>query len=73
MIPLSPAAKRKLARVFPDEEDRAEAERLLAHECADNLPFYEDTDEYRLERIRFAVLKLSKGDLDKLAHWTREA
>ena len=65
MIPLSPDTKSKLSRIFPPE-DIAEATELLVNECADNLPFYEDADPFSLERIRFAVIKLSKGDLDTL-------
>jgi hypothetical protein len=49
----------------------AEAERghvidVLARECGANLPFCERCTGKQLERVRFAVLKLSEGDLDKL-------
>ena len=39
---------------------------FLVAECGNNLPFFDDLDEVGLERVRFAVLKLSNGDLDAL-------
>ncbi|MBW3624168.1 MAG: hypothetical protein KY468_12240 [Armatimonadetes bacterium] len=46
---------------------------LLSEECGNNLPFLEECDEEELERIRFAVLKLCKGDLDRLYEWIDQA
>jgi hypothetical protein len=46
--------------------DRAEAARLLATECGNNLPFCEDSDEFTLERLRYAAMKLSDGTLADL-------
>ena len=39
---------------------------LLVEDCADNLPSWRDGTLDGLERIRFAVLKLSEGNLQKL-------
>lgn len=39
---------------------------LLKIECSDNIPYYKDSDKLELERIRFSVLKLSMGRMDKL-------
>jgi hypothetical protein len=39
---------------------------LLLKECGQNLPSQKDTDEYGLERIHFAALKISNGDTLKL-------
>ena len=39
---------------------------LLSHECADNLPFHQDSGPEDLDRVRLAALKLSAGDLDGL-------
>jgi hypothetical protein len=39
---------------------------LLAEECGNNLPFCERTSPTGLERIRFAVIKLSSGNINKL-------
>ena len=71
-LKLSPATEERLARVFPPEL-RQEAARLLKEECGNNLPFCESMDEVRMERIRFAVLKLSAGDLEKLKVWVKDA
>lgn len=49
------------------EADRQEAIKLLEYECADNLPLLsQKTILDGNERIRFAVIKLADGDLDKL-------
>ena len=64
-IPLSPETRRKLKRVFR-EEDQGDAKRLLVNECADNLPLAGNTDEFKSERIRFAVMRLSKGNIEDL-------
>jgi hypothetical protein len=43
-----------------------EASRLLTNECANNLPFHDDSSPESLDRIRAAALKISEGDLGKL-------
>lgn len=65
MATISPETQRRLDILFR-QEDRAEAARLLAEQCGNNLPFLENLDEQRLERFRFAALKLSGGDLSRL-------
>jgi hypothetical protein len=40
---------------------------MLIRECGHNLPFQEQSNEYQLEQCRFAALKVSDGDLAKLA------
>jgi hypothetical protein len=45
---------------------REEVAELLMHQCGTNLPFLQKIDEFELERVRFAALKLSAGDLEKL-------
>ena len=64
-VDLSEATRRRLDLLFV-EGDRAEAAALLAADCADNLPFYDEATSASLERVRFAALKLSGGDLAKL-------
>ena len=64
-IPLSPETRRRLDLLFRPV-DRADAAELLVKECGNNLPFLEKLDEYQLERFRFAALKISGGDLNKL-------
>jgi hypothetical protein len=65
MVPLSPATLERVAALFQSPE-RGAAEQLLAESCADNLPFNEGATPMSLERIRFAVLKVSGGSLEKL-------
>jgi len=39
---------------------------ILSTECGNHLPFLKKLDATGLERVRFAALKQSKGDLEKL-------
>lgn len=39
---------------------------LLVDECGNNLPGLETADAEAIDRFRFAVLKLSEGELEKL-------
>ena len=59
-------------RLFAEAE-RGHAIDVLARECGANLPFCERHTGKQLERIRFAALKLSGGDLDKLREAVRIA
>ena len=63
--PLTERTLRIVERLF-DADDVGGAQRMLIEECGTNLPFCETQDAAGLERIRFAVLMLSDGDLDKL-------
>jgi hypothetical protein len=65
MVPLSPKTRARVEALFPPET-RDAVRHLLEKECADNLPFCERMDPVGLERVRFAVLKLSGGDLGQL-------
>jgi len=69
---LSEATWDKINVLFPTAEQQAVADFLVA-ECGNNLPFCENSDERALERIRFAVLKLSNGNLSELQRWVGEA
>jgi len=72
MLPITESTRERLEALFAPE-DRAEAERLLAEECSGNLPFCEDATPESAERIRYAVLKLSRGSLDELRRAIAEA
>lgn len=72
MIPLSGQTLRRLHALFAAGECEA-AEQLLIERCGDALPLTGSADENFWERIRFAVLKLSAGDLQKLKHETDRA
>ena len=68
MSKLSEATRDKVRQLFPSRQQQDAAD-LLMIECGNNLPFCESSDEYALERIRFAVLKLSGGNLCELRRW----
>jgi hypothetical protein len=72
MIELSKQTALRVSRLF-HEKDRAIVEQHLAQECGDNLPLVNPDYLELAERIRFAVLKLSNGDVDKLLFLIREA
>jgi len=65
MVDLSPLTKRHVAALFTPA-DVAEAEQLLAHECAENLLLVSDPTPSGLERLHFAALQLSDGSLTRL-------
>ncbi len=64
-MPLSPRTSALVEKLF-QPADQAEVKRLLIEECGNNLPFCKDEDEYKMERIRFGVLRMSVGYLDEL-------
>ena len=72
MIPTSQATRIRLVKVF-GPKDHEEAERILINNCGSSIPLWIGKDEVGLERIRFAVLKLSGGDLGALRHSVNEA
>jgi hypothetical protein len=65
VIPLSRATKRRIRALFAPGE-WSTVEELLIHRCGDTLPFLEASHGRLAERIRFAVLKLSGGNLEDL-------
>ena len=62
---LSPRTRQLVEKIF-DLKRVAEAAQWLEDECGNTLPFCDDHDEYQMERIRFAALKLSNGNINKL-------
>ena len=65
MIPLSAETRVRLEALFPPEQRNAAAQ-LLTERCGDGLPLTNKANEDLWNRVRFAVLKLSEGDLQKL-------
>lgn len=63
--PLSPETERRVTALFPADQ-RAEVTRLLVERCGNNLPGLGKQDQFQLERVRFAALKVSRGDLARL-------
>ena len=64
-ILLSPETQRRVDALFHGAARTLAAE-LLVNRCGSNLPFNDSADARSLERIRFAALKLSNGDLAEL-------
>jgi gluconokinase len=50
--------------LFKPEEQEASG-KILVEECGQNLPLMKDKDEFQLERIRWAVLRIGLGDIDE--------
>ena len=66
MINLSAETSRRIKSLYA-EGDWERVSNLLLTKCGDNLPGIESAYEELAERVRFAVLKLSKGDANQLA------
>src|ERR1041385_5705252 len=64
-VNLTPRTRTVIAHFFLPSRASA-IEQLLADECGNNLPLYRPATPEGLERIRFAVLKISSGNDDKL-------
>ena len=62
---LSLGTVQRIDAVFA-EAQRAEVARLLTVECGHDLPLAGSLGASGIERVRFAVLKLSGGSLDRL-------
>jgi hypothetical protein len=71
MIELTRATRERIEILFPHTQDAVVE--LLQCACADNLPLYRPATPEGLERIRFAVLKLSAGNADRLRRAIHEA
>ena len=65
MTPLTPATQQRVSALFSGA-DRELVSALLIQDCGNDLPGCENHDPASLERIRFAVLKLSGGDFNAL-------
>ena len=65
MVPLSSLTKKRLSEVFAPNVVGA-AVLMIESECGDNLPLMQGASPEQLERIRLAVLRLSRGNMDRL-------
>jgi hypothetical protein len=65
MLTLSQKTENLLNDFFP-ERLRGEARDLIETMCGNNLPFCENSNSEEMERIRFSVIRLSEGKIDKL-------
>lgn len=68
MKKLSRATYEMVRCLFAPEQQETAAG-IVALRCGDNLPFLENQNEEGLEPVRFAVLKLSRGNLRELEWW----
>lgn len=62
---LSPLTEQLVTNLFAPGDQAVAIQRLI-EECGNNLPFCRDNDEYKMERIRFAAIRVSLGYLDEL-------
>ena len=62
---LSPRTRELVEKIFSPGQV-AEATTWLEDECGNNIAFCENYDEFQLERMRFAAIKWSNGDIRKL-------
>lgn len=72
MIPVNEDTKRRIEALF-ERNDYERVSQFLERECGDNLPLVEPSYHDLVERIRFAVLKLSEGNFEQLRKQTAEA
>lgn len=72
MIEVSENTLRRIKAVFAEQEWERVTDYLL-NQCGDNLPLVDSTYHLLAERIRFAVIKLSDGNFEKLVAQTHEA
>ena len=71
-VQLSEATKRRLERLFSGA-DRDAVESLLVHECGETLHWPGGSIPESLERVRFAALEFSQGDVARLLDAVRLA
>lgn len=64
MIEVDEQTRNRIEAVFPEQHSEVEA--YLQVECGDNLPGLHTHYAELAQRIRFAVLKLSDGQFEKL-------
>jgi hypothetical protein len=63
----------QLVEKFFSQNQVAEAVQWLEEECGNNIPSCARNDEYQMERIRFAAIKLSQGNINHLLRAIDEA
>lgn len=63
--PLSEETEKRIKILFSSNEQEL-VRALLVSECGNNLPGLQNANSKTMDRFRFAVLKLSDGDLSEL-------
>src|SRR5579863_1516236 len=64
--PISQQTEERIALLFPLDWQRVLVRTILSEQCGSNLPLMKSASEAALERLQFAALKLSEGNLDRL-------
>ncbi len=64
MTPLSPLTQQIMEKIFP-QTLWMEVTSLLETQCGQNLPLCQDGTPESMQRIRFAALKVSEGNMEK--------
>ena len=72
MIEINDETRKRIRALFP-ESSWDEVETLLRDRCGDSLPLVGTPSAESAERIRFAVLKLSAGNMESLENAVRDA
>lgn len=67
VLKLNERTEKLLNFIFP-ETSRGKAKVLIETMCGNNLPFCENYDSEKIERIRFSAIKVSNGQMDKLCN-----
>jgi hypothetical protein len=62
---LSPKTAQLIEVIFSPQDAKV-ASYWIEEECGNKIPFHEDRNEYEMERIRFAAIKLSNGSIPDL-------
>ncbi len=66
MLALSNRTEMLVHSLFADEATRNAVRAKLVNECGNGVPFCEKSGPEDMDRIRFSVIKLSEGDMNKL-------
>jgi hypothetical protein len=72
MITLTRTTRLLIKALFPASEINA-VEKLLTEKCGDNLPSIENSTAAGMERVRYAALKVSRGDYVSLVKAVEQA
>ena len=72
MVQLSEPTKVRIRALFP-EGDVSEAEAVLVERCAESIPLWSERTPTGLERVRFAAIRFSGGELSRLHDGVRLA
>jgi len=72
LIAVNDNTQHRIEALFPPSEWQRVSD-YLSSACGANLPLIEDSYDELVERIRFAVLKLSGGNFERLVTATEDA